>query len=140
MPACRRGERKMGKRGHRERGRKGESGRGRSRREEREERGREGGEILLLLPLRCAYARMQERGKEDGEERASREREKGRIGVRHSFFSFPIYPYSFHSESLPIFYSEVRFIITRPFFTPRSAGLAGWRNFLLRWRWRDQRG
>ena len=34
---------------------------------EREERGREGGEIFLLLPVKRAYARMQERRKEDGD-------------------------------------------------------------------------
>ena len=36
------------------------------RREEREERGREGGEIFLLLPVKRAYARMQERAREGG--------------------------------------------------------------------------
>ena len=35
------------------------------------------------------------------------------IGVRWSLFSFPIYPSSFYSKSLPIFYSEVIFYSCR---------------------------
>ena len=49
------------------------------RRDEREEHGRDGGGIFLLLPLTRAYAHMQERRKEDGEERGvTRERERER--------------------------------------------------------------
>ena len=44
------------------------------RREEREERGREGGEIFLLLPVKRAYARRRELEREGG----GRERESGR--------------------------------------------------------------
>ena len=52
--------------------------RGDARREERKERGREGGEIFLLLPVKRAYARMQERAREGGR----RERERERAGER----------------------------------------------------------
>ena len=53
-------------------------------REDREERGREGGEIFLLVPLKRAYARMQERRKEDGEERgiAREGEERENVGER----------------------------------------------------------
>ena len=103
-------ERECGRETRREEERSGESGRDEdfpppassrdgsnfhreeTRREEREERGREGREIFLLLPLKRAYARMQERRKEDGEERGiaregeerertwERGRERGRRG------------------------------------------------------------
>ena len=55
------------------------------RREEREERGKEGGEIFLLVPVKRAYACMQERrkeerwgwGREGHRKRERRERERG---------------------------------------------------------------
>ena len=86
--------REGGREGEREGGRAGEKGRESGRERERKGgHGREGGEIFLLLPLKRAYARMQERRKEDGEERGiaregekrertwKRGRERGRPGV-----------------------------------------------------------
>ena len=54
------------------------------RREEREERGREGGEIFLLLPVKRAYARMQERAREGGR------RERETAGERKTFLLPPL--------------------------------------------------
>ena len=56
--------------------------RGYARREEREEHGRDGVGIFLLLPLSRAYARMQDRRKEDGEERCHERGRKKREGER----------------------------------------------------------